>query len=415
LSDNEIDSDSWCALFQGIGFRQSPLTLEGDLDLNGCTSITNLPDNLFVDGDLHLEGCTGITSIPESILNWGLTSDGELHDVFLAGSGLLVGQDAEWLREVNAPNLRFHVTMEENDEEIQQSSFKNLGEACKFWSSAAGVSNQELVLDLPVAYERNVLVFLHRLRGAKEFVIAETQKDFSSRVVELIDLLATCQTGSNDQGLILTRIADSVDACNDKPVWALNQITVLQEVAKARGNRQALRDLGRRVLNLEIVHQHAKSKCDRLQFVDDVCVYLRFEISLRESLDLPVSASSMHFPSYIKVSDDEINAARNEALAITDEPFETWLGAWQEWQRQDRLEKSLTINYDNLREAPMKRASWRKSIRNLVGMKPADTIAFKDKRWSLEEFLRYWVDTGLDLTTNAPLGVDEIDDQLFKI
>lgn len=48
-------------------------------------------------------------------------------------------------------------------------------------------------------------------------------------------------------------------------------------------------------------------------------------------------------------------------------------------------------------------------------MKPADTIAFKDKRWSLEEFLRYWVDTGLDLTTNAPLGVEEIDDQLFKV
>ena len=52
-------------------------------------------------------------------------------------------------------------------------------------------------------------------------------------MVELIDLRAKFQNNSDDQVLILTRIADSVDACNDKPVWALNQITVLQEVAKA--------------------------------------------------------------------------------------------------------------------------------------------------------------------------------------
>ena len=44
-----------------------------------------------------------------------------------------------------------------------------------------------------------------------------------------------------------------------------------------------------------------RRKCDSLSFVDDVCVYLRFEIDLKDELDLPVSAMSMHFPNYIKI------------------------------------------------------------------------------------------------------------------
>ena len=38
----------------------------GSLDLNGCTGITSLPDNLTVGGSLYLSG-TGITSLPDKI------------------------------------------------------------------------------------------------------------------------------------------------------------------------------------------------------------------------------------------------------------------------------------------------------------------------------------------------------------
>ena len=39
----------------------------GDLDLDGCTGITSLPDNLTVGGYLDLDGCTGITSLPDNL------------------------------------------------------------------------------------------------------------------------------------------------------------------------------------------------------------------------------------------------------------------------------------------------------------------------------------------------------------
>ena len=34
----------------------------GWLDLNGCTGLTALPDNLMVGGLLNLSGCTGLRS-----------------------------------------------------------------------------------------------------------------------------------------------------------------------------------------------------------------------------------------------------------------------------------------------------------------------------------------------------------------
>ncbi|EGW47748.1 hypothetical protein HMPREF0666_01113, partial [Prevotella sp. C561] len=39
----------------------------GSLDLENCTGITALPDNLTVGGSLDLENCTGITALPDNL------------------------------------------------------------------------------------------------------------------------------------------------------------------------------------------------------------------------------------------------------------------------------------------------------------------------------------------------------------
>ena len=41
------------------GYRYS-----GSLDLEGCTGLTSLPENLSVGGSLNLEGCTGLIDYP---------------------------------------------------------------------------------------------------------------------------------------------------------------------------------------------------------------------------------------------------------------------------------------------------------------------------------------------------------------
>ena len=64
----------------GITSLPDNLTVGGYLDLEGCTGITSLPDNLTVGGNLYLEGCTGITSLPDN-----LTVGGYL---YLRGTGI---------------------------------------------------------------------------------------------------------------------------------------------------------------------------------------------------------------------------------------------------------------------------------------------------------------------------------------
>ena len=54
------------------GIYVGPLEVEGSLDLDGCTSLTTLPEGLSVGGWLDLRGCTSLTTLPEglSVGNW---------------------------------------------------------------------------------------------------------------------------------------------------------------------------------------------------------------------------------------------------------------------------------------------------------------------------------------------------------
>ena len=40
---------------------------DGDLNLNDCTGLTSLPDDLEIDGNLNLASCTGLTSLPNGL------------------------------------------------------------------------------------------------------------------------------------------------------------------------------------------------------------------------------------------------------------------------------------------------------------------------------------------------------------
>ena len=79
----------------------------------------------------------------------------------------------EYLQNINAPNLRFHVSL--SNDEFQENCFSSLDEAILFWTKLANeeifsmkniIKNDEL---------HGVLTWLSRLRGAKEFVIKKQE------------------------------------------------------------------------------------------------------------------------------------------------------------------------------------------------------------------------------------------------
>ena len=70
------------------------LTVEGSLDLWGCTGLTALPQGLTVEGSLDLRGCTEMTALPE-----GLSVAGGLWLTSCAGlNHLSVGTDSRGYR-----------------------------------------------------------------------------------------------------------------------------------------------------------------------------------------------------------------------------------------------------------------------------------------------------------------------------
>ena len=96
----------------GLKALPDGLSVCGDLELDCCTGLTALPDGLSVAGNMYLEGCTGITSLPESLLTWPPRNDGNPHEIYLGGSGLVLNNDTEWLGSADAPNLEFHVEID---------------------------------------------------------------------------------------------------------------------------------------------------------------------------------------------------------------------------------------------------------------------------------------------------------------
>ena len=189
-------------------------------------------------------------------------------------------------------------------------------------------------------------------------------------------------------------------------------MTTLSHIAKARGNRELLQKVGRGVMYLGIVHDCVREKISTMKWVDDVCVYLRYEIALREELDLPVSAKEMLYPSYIKITDKDIAKARKAALAAD---FDSWLVEWDEWKRQLRLEsvkdwKALKKSQDTIRGS---RISTQLDLHG-EPLKDGDIVLYNNKLYSYTQLVDHWVATGMDFN-NVQVSIEAFWKQLYRI
>jgi len=267
-------------------------------------------------------------------------------------------------------------------------------------------------IQVPACYQRGVHLFLQKLEASKEFTSHSsaglaTRGPLARRVCQVLELLV--KGGSRIQEEVFMRMADSVDACHDKPVWALNQLQVLAETVKARGDPVALRALARRLKRLDVVHHCAQELIATrggFEAVDDVCVFLKYEIKLAQALDLPVSAQEMFFPSQASITDTDIQRAMDAALEITDEEYEAFLLTWSEWQRHERSQVLAAIEYDKLKRTSR---NFRISLQNVLGSRVSDPVRFHGStvECSFQDLKSHWLETGCDLN-NVPRDSEAI-------
>lgn len=358
------------------------LYVYGKLVVSGCVSLTSIPDGIEVSG-LDITGCTGVTSLPSVML----VEMGE-RDLVVTGSGV---SDQELRRFLASGGTG--------------AVFDSLSDAVAFWVTEADASMPVPVPIIDPAYSRGVISFLSKLRFSKEFMSEGTKGGLALRVVEVINLLSDGDDGVRKE--IQVHMAGAVDTCVDKPIWALSQMSVMVRTHSARGNRTALKALGMGLMRLGVVHQHVRSSMTA--GADDVSTYLRFEIALREELNLPVSSISMAFPDCVTISDADIAAAKTQALALTDAQLEAWLPTWSEWQRQARVEYSKGVTY-------VRRRKMSEETFNLIGEPTHDPVQLHPvtATWSLNDLLRHWVPTGMDLN-NTPRTIQYLRDNLIAI
>jgi len=397
------------------------IRISGNLTIWQCQSLFSLPENLSVGGDLNcaelflltflpehvqigqnvrFETCPALTGVPQSWTEWGPTVSGRPHEIVLRETGIT----PRFLRQINSSSaefvrfILFESVFQQQPLQGQQQAcdFASLEDAISFWIDLAASGKGEcssLSEVIPVACRRELILFLSKLKQSKEAQVDEMKFGLALRVVEILKLLAK---DAETREELLHCISASVDRCSDKSVWALNMLTLQIEVHKGRGDRKLLEDLAKRAFALELLHLHVRNLLDDMPLeTDDVCVYLRFEIALRESLNLPVSAQAMSYPSYVEITDGQIEEARAEVSKSLETGLESWKATWPEWQRQIRMEAGESLCFDNLPSMQLPKS---KEVTNLVGEEVSDPITFDNGKTcvSLADFIAHWVPSGKD-------------------
>lgn len=371
------------------------LHVQGNLCIYNCHELCTLPDGVCVDGDIVIENCPRVTTLAISMLE----SRGAVH---LRGTGI-TDDEITRLQGLAHPALQFLLSGDTLD------LFETLEEAVNFWISLvqeAGLDTDPNIVEnlescVDEAYCDSLLQFLHKLRTCKEYRLEDLRSTLAFQVVEAIELIISDEIARPQ---ILLQISNSVDSCGDQVAWALNQLSLGSLIAHARGDREALRELGLRVMRLEIVHDHARKTVARIHgdsFSEEVEVYLGFEIALRDRLNLPVTVSAMLYPRYVQqLAEVNFEDASEAAMNITSEDFETWLLHWDEWLRQDRLETCQSLQWEAL---PLSRLSADDDFpTDLYGDPAVHPVRLGSLQTpcELDDLVAHWVSTSRDFNNS---------------
>jgi len=353
-----------------LEYLPTKLRVGGVMTLKGSCTLNHLPYELSIGQGLSLENCRNITSLPvgfDQMNTHGMT-------VELYGSGIPLDV-VELLVNDTSSNIIYMYTCNGGETPVTLSSLVS------YWKKGCTIT-------AATKYDESILIrFFTKLKKSSKRVPRE-------RVEQLIDMI-------NDGDMyeeIMTRINDSVDTCHDKPLWVLNQLNTMIMISKARGDASALRDVGRNVMALGIVHKHAEKWLESYtnSDVDDVCVYLKFEIELRDIV--PCVATSMLFPDFMTITKSQIAAARADVLSITPCQFEEWLVQWEPWMRYVR--STCIVPYNML---PFGCTKHEIPETNVMGDDMEDPMSIKGGVvMSYDIFTKHWVEHGVDLY-NTPI------------
>ena len=179
-------------------------------------------------------------------------------------------------------------------------------------------------------------VFLHRLATTKN---TENIPEFKQQIAAWLLQLADSPT-LREQTFLIAQEASAT--CEDRITLTHNDMqkaVMLHEVEKGQYDTQLpeLMARGREMFRLEQLENIAREKVKILKTlnvhsVDDIEVYLAYQVKLRESLELFSVSKEMRFFGVSHVTEDDLLSAEKRVKTTENHDFPRWLSQWSPWK-----------------------------------------------------------------------------------
>ncbi|VVE55831.1 E3 ubiquitin-protein ligase SspH2 [Pandoraea horticolens] len=173
--------------------------------------------------------------------------------------------------------------------------------------------------------------FLDRLRESVNY-----NADFKKAVASWLSRLA--QDGELRQ-LAFQVVQGATESCEDRVALTYNTLTKLSHAhAVTRGECDArldeIVDRGRGAFRLDALEKIARQKAQTLSLVDEIEVYLAYQVQLRDRLELPTDIANMRFFHVAGVAPNDLMDAEQEVRARESTEFaQYFLVEWAPWQQ----------------------------------------------------------------------------------
>jgi hypothetical protein len=325
----------------GLTLLPENLSSEGFLSLTGCTGLTSLPANLRVGGHLYLNDCTGLTALPDAYLGWGPRPDGTVRLIDLSGTSL-----SPSLRERLAlhPNRALQFPYNEVLYPRRREPFETLTQAL---GELEELHHGPSLLAWPQNQQAILCRYLCRLVDTADYGNVKVRPALLARLNAVLSLACTDE---DFRAHALEVFDDAVQTCGDRVILGLNTVELelgIKQASNQSGVERAaaLKRFGLSLMKLSIVHAHAAESCKQMQLVDEVEVYLAYEVMLRQRLGLPGQTISMLYGSGVHAEEFEAAAQEAERQSASPLAVDAFFSAWTPWQQHLRQTEAESLTY----------------------------------------------------------------------
>ncbi|MGR3911952.1 MAG: NEL-type E3 ubiquitin ligase domain-containing protein [Candidatus Rhabdochlamydia sp.] len=391
------------------------LEVGGNLNLSDCTALTGLANNMRLKGNLDLTGCRSLTSLPNWVIMLGYNSSESPRTVDLTGTGLspaVLSRLQEQARGMRG--VQFYFSQETLEEYIVD--FTELLPALEFWQECieedSFINIKELSKELhhrltEIQDKKNLLSFLTRLTGTADYHNGATRPHLAERILQIMQRMSEDEEVCHHAAFL---IHQGLSSCDDRVMTTLNDIMIdqmLRTLDHPSITAEELKTAGKGFFFMEQLDEKIKICINKLNFIDEVEVYMAFHTRLQKMLNLPIHMKNMLFRRCVAISDEDIDSIGRDVLQhATEAEFEVFLSTWSPWKRYQR--RVSVIAWELLPTLDRKLTAT--DICPYLQDKPERPVIYNNVLYDYDAFIKRYIDEGIDVY-RAQVQMD----RLFRI